>query len=192
MVFDLAAGNMQPKFMNMRKLISAALLLLAITAASCGGSKKITKQQRNDLQDTYETFKRELPEAIVTMDGDKVKVVLAEAVLFKINSADINPDYLPSLLKMAKVLNKYPKTNIIISGFTDITGTEEYNKTLSEKRAASAKAVLVQDEVASGRIYAWGLGAKNPIASNDTELGRKQNRRVEFVIMYDYKEKKEK
>ena len=176
----------------MKRLISAALLLLAITAASCGGTKKITKQQRNALEDTYESFKRELPEATVTMDGDKVKVVLAEAVLFKINSAEINEDYLPSLGKMAKVLNKYPQTSIIISGFTDITGTEEFNKTLSEKRANSAKTVLVKESVASDRIYAWGLGAKNPVASNDTELGRKQNRRVEFVVMYDYKEKKEK
>lgn len=172
----------------MKRIFTFAIAALAITIASCGGSKKITKEQRNDLKDTYESFKRELPEAIVSMDGDKVKLVLAEAVLFKINSSDINQDYIPSLGKMSKILNKYPKTNILISGFTDITGTEEYNKTLSEKRASSAKAILVNNNVMNNRIHAWGMGAKNPIADNDTELGRKQNRRVEFVIMYDYKE----
>ena len=176
----------------MKRIFTFAIAALAITIASCGGSKKITKEQRNDLKDTYESFKRELPEAIVSMDGDKVKLVLAEAVLFKINQSDINQDYVPSLGKMAKILNKYPKTNILISGFTDITGTEEYNKNLSEKRANSAKSILVNNNVMSNRIHAWGMGAKNPIADNDTELGRKQNRRVEFVIMYDYKEDKQK
>lgn len=168
-------------------LVCAVLLTLGL--ASCSKTKKLAKQH-GDLKDTYETLKREMPEADVTMDGDKVKVILPEAVLFKINSADMNRDYFPILKKMANVLNKYDKTNILITGYTDATGSAEYNEQLSQKRAESARDVLVKDNIKASRIHIWGLGAKNPVADNKTEEGRKQNRRVEYVIMYDYKEVK--
>jgi outer membrane protein OmpA-like peptidoglycan-associated protein len=171
----------------MRKVITlVCAVILTLGLASCSKTKKLAKQHE-DLKDTYETLKKEMPEAQVTMNGDKVKVVLPEAVLFKINSADMNRDYFPILEKMANVLNKYDKTNILITGYTDATGTTEYNEQLSKKRAESARDVLVNDKVNTNRIHIWGLGPKNPVASNDSEEGRKQNRRVEYVIMYDYK-----
>lgn len=163
--------------------------MMAVAVTSCSKSKKLARQH-DDLKDTYETLKREMAEAQVTMEGEKVKVVLPEAVLFKVNSAEMNRDYFPILAKMAAVLNKYSKTNILITGYTDITGTEAYNLDLSKRRAESARAVLVDNKVKPGRIHIWGLGAKNPIADNKTEEGRKQNRRVEYVIMYDYKGEK--
>jgi outer membrane protein OmpA-like peptidoglycan-associated protein len=115
---------------------------------------------------------------------------LPEAVLFTINSAELNKDYLPIMGKMATVLNKYPKTSILITGYTDATGSDEYNLELSKKRAESAKTVLIQNKINTNRIFTWGLGSKNPIADNKSVEGRKQNRRVEYVIMYDYKAEK--
>jgi outer membrane protein OmpA-like peptidoglycan-associated protein len=173
--------------MNKFFLLSLSVLVLAVT--SCSKTKKLAKQH-DDLLDTYVTLKRDMPEAQVSMDGEKVKVVLPEAVLFTINSAEVNREYYPVLGKMAAILNKYPKTNILITGFTDITGTAAYNNNLSLKRAESAKSILQEYKVKSNRMFTWGLGASNPIADNDTESGRNQNRRVEYVILYDYKEGK--
>jgi outer membrane protein OmpA-like peptidoglycan-associated protein len=174
----------------MKKVITlVCAVMLTLGMASCSKTKKLAKQHE-DLKDTYETLKKEMPEAQVTMEGDKVKVVLPEAILFKVNSADMNSEYFPILTKMSSVLNKYKKTNILITGYTDITGTTEYNEQLSKKRADNARDLLVNNAVKSSRIYVWGLGPKNPVADNKTEEGRKQNRRVEYVIMYDYKDVK--
>jgi outer membrane protein OmpA-like peptidoglycan-associated protein len=174
----------------MKKILFYALsVCLAFSIASCHHTKKLTKQQKDDLEDVYKSLKEEMPEANVTMDGDKVKVVLPESVLFNKNEADLNKSYLPILGKMAGVLNKYPKTAILISGYTDNAGTETYNMDLSKKRAQSAKQIFVNDNVNGGRIHTWGRGEKDPIAGNDTEAGKAQNRRVEYIIMYDYKPK---
>lgn len=169
----------------MRKFLLLALSVLALGAASCSKTKKLAKQH-NDLLDTYNTLKKEMAEAQVTMEGEKVKVVLPEAVLFRINSAELNKDYFPILKKMSGVINKYPRTSVLITGFTDKTGTDAFNVDLSNKRAQSAKQVLVDNGVKDGRVFTWGLGSKDPVADNNTEEGRKQNRRVEYVILYDY------
>ena len=172
----------------MKKILFLSAIV-AISLSACSKTKKLAKQH-DDLKDTYETLKRDMSEAQVTMEGEKVKVVLPEAVLFTINSADLNKDYLPILGKMATVLNKYGKTSILITGYTDATGSDAYNLDLSKKRAESAKAVLLDNKVKASRIFTWGLGSKNPIADNKTDDGKKQNRRVEYVIMYDYKAEK--
>lgn len=171
----------------MKRILTLVFALVTLFAMpSCNKTKKLA-QNRNDLQDTYETLKRELPEANITYKDDKVKVILPEAVLFNVNSADIQSGYLASFTKIANVLNKYKKTSILITGFTDISGTKELNDKLSLERAENAKKILVENNVRDKRVYTWGFGSKNPIATNETEIGRKQNRRVEFVILYDYK-----
>lgn len=172
-----------------KALFLAAISLVTLVATSCSRTKKLAKQH-DDLKDTYETLKQDMSEAQVSMEGEKVKVVLPEAVLFTINSAELNKDYLPIMAKMAAVLNKYPKTSILVTGYTDATGTGDYNLELSKKRAESAKAILIENKVCENRILTWGLGPKNPVGDNNTVEGRKQNRRVEYVIMYDYKAEK--
>ncbi|KAA5535012.1 OmpA family protein [Taibaiella lutea] len=172
--------------MNRISLIISAVLV-AIFAVSCSHSKKMTKQHHKDLQDVYTTLKNEMPEALVTMSGERVKVVLPESVLFKVNDAELNKEYLPILQKMATVLNKYDKTMILITGHTDITGTEARNMELSKQRAENAKKVFIDFKVKESRMYTWGRGATEPVSDNNTETGRKQNRRVEYIIMYDYK-----
>jgi outer membrane protein OmpA-like peptidoglycan-associated protein len=174
----------------MKKALFLVVMAVAtLGMASCSKTKKLAKQH-NDLQDTYKMLKEEMAEAEVSMEGEKVKVVLPEAVLFTINSAELNKEYLPIMAKMATVLNKYPKTSILITGYTDATGSDDFNLGLSKKRAENAKTVLIQNKINSDRIFVWGLGSKNPVADNNTVEGRKQNRRVEYVIMYDYKAEK--
>src|ERR1700744_2395256 len=155
----------------MKKILLYALsILMTCAIASCSHSKKLTKQHHKDLEDVYKSLKAEMPEAMVTMEGDRVKVVLPESVLFSKNSAELNKDYLPILAKMAGILNKYQKPSIMISGYTDITGTDAYNMELSKKRAENAKQVFVNDNVKDLRMYTWGRGAKDPIADNGTEV----------------------
>lgn len=173
--------------MTMKRILLLSFAFIAIGSAGCSESKKLAKQH-NHLLDTYKTLQAELPEAKVSMQGDKVKVILPEAVMFAVNKSDITLEYLPVMKRIAGILNKYPKTNILITGYTDITGTLEYNNVLSIERANSTKGVLIGNKVKANRIFTWGLGPKNPIADNDTEVGRKQNRRVEFVVLYDYEE----
>lgn len=168
-------------------LLFAFATLFAFFAISCSQSKRMAQKHHKDLEDVYATLKSEMPEALVTMGGERVKVVLPESVLFKVNDAELNRNYLPILQKMATVLNKYDKTVILITGHTDVTGTEARNMELSKQRAENAKKVFADFKVKPARIYTWGRGSAEPVADNNTETGRKQNRRVEYVIMYDYK-----
>jgi outer membrane protein OmpA-like peptidoglycan-associated protein len=174
--------------LNITRLSYCLVLTLAtLLCFACGSSKKITTKQKSELQETYESIKKEMAEAEVTLLDDRIKVVLPEAVLFNINESDIHKEYLPILTSMGKLLNRYPKTSILITGFTDNTGTDALNNTLSQKRAESAATVLEKAGVDKGRLHTWGLGKRSPIADNKTETGRKQNRRVEYVILYNYK-----
>lgn len=167
-------------------LVSGAGLMT--TATSCKAKKQATAKQRKDMKEVYETVSKALPEAKVTYEDDKVKIVLPEALLFEVNSSVINQGYLPSLAKLATVLNKYPKTSVLVTGYTDISGNLEANEKLSWERAESAKAALLNNEVKNKRVYTWGFGPKNPVATNETLEGRQQNRRVEFVILYNYQD----
>jgi outer membrane protein OmpA-like peptidoglycan-associated protein len=90
---------------------------------------------------------------------------------------------------LINVLNKYPDTDIKILGHTDNKGTDAYNQGLSERRAASVSSYLKDHGISSSRVSTKGMGENDPIASNDTEEGRSQNRRVEFVITANEKMK---
>ena len=124
-----------------------------------------------------------LPGAQVERAGEGIKLVLGEnAVRFDTNKATLTSVAKANLDKLVPVLNQYPDTNIQIYGYTDSTGSAEYNLNLSNQRAASVKAYLAGKGLASGRFVTTGLGIADPIATNDTPEGRSQNRRVEFAI----------
>lgn len=172
----------------MKKIIYYAILLTMSLAFlnACGTKKSISKKEYNDLVKTYNELQKNLPNAKLELKDDRINVTLGENLLFELNKYDINVNYHSALTEMAKTLNKYPKTNILISGYTDNTGTQKINQELSKKRADAAKDFLIARQVDPKRIYTWGLADRNPIATNDTPEGRSQNRRVEFVIMYNY------
>jgi outer membrane protein OmpA-like peptidoglycan-associated protein len=91
---------------------------------------------------------------------------------------------------LAGVLTKHPKTSILVTGYTDATGSDELNNKLSWLRAESAKAELLQNSIKNKRVYTWGFGSKNPVATNDTPEGRTLNRRVEVIVLHDYQGQK--
>ncbi|MHC5353477.1 OmpA family protein [Myroides sp. LJL115] len=152
-------------------------ILGGVVGGTAGGiiGNKMDKQAR-EIEQT-------IPGAQVERVGEGIKLVLGEnSVNFDLNKSSLTPKAKENLDKLAAVFKQEPNTDISIYGYTDNTGREEYNLSLSKQRAASVKQYLAQQGVAANRMTTDGLGIADPIASNDTEAGRAKNRRVEFAI----------
>jgi outer membrane protein OmpA-like peptidoglycan-associated protein len=132
--------------------------------------------------------------AEVVREGDELKVTFAEKILFDFDSSALKAASQAQLDQVAGVLAKYPETNIVVKGHTDAKGSDEYNQRLSERRAAAVMNYLEDQGVGGSRITARGYGESMPVASNDTEDGRAENRRVELSIKVtdEFREKAEK
>ncbi|HYH57138.1 MAG TPA: OmpA family protein [Anseongella sp.] len=128
-------------------------------------------------------LRRELPGAQVERARGGIKVTFASGILFPVNAASLSPEAQLHIAKLAEILNRFPETRILVEGHTDITGTTEYNKVLSEKRAASVKEYAVTLGVDPARVGTAGHGEARPVATNSTEKGREKNRRVEVFIL---------
>jgi outer membrane protein OmpA-like peptidoglycan-associated protein len=120
--------------------------------------------------------------ATVEREGDMLRVTFESAILFDVDKADLKSSARDNLTKVSGVLNEYPDTDLVIEGHTDSQGSDAYNQTLSERRADSVKAFLMDQGVSQNRLRTKGYGELAPIASNDTPEGRSQNRRVEVKI----------
>lgn len=137
----------------------------------------------NKMDKQAKQIKETLPGAQVERVGDGIKITLGEnTVNFNFDSSNLTESTKINLDKLATVLADNPDTNINIFGYTDSKGTDSYNKTLSGQRAGAVKNYLAMKGVASSRMVTVGRGELDPIATNDTDAGRAQNRRVEFAI----------
>ena len=124
-----------------------------------------------------------LPGAGVERVGEGIKLVLGEnAVRFDTNKSTLTAGAKSNLDKIIPVFKEYADTNITIFGYTDSTGSADYNLKLSGERAASVKNYLASKGLSVTRFNVQGLGIADPIASNETPDGRSKNRRVEFAI----------
>lgn len=119
----------------------------------------------------------------VTRVGDQIILNMPSNVTFGVNQSDVQPQFQNVLNSVSLVLQKYNQTLVDIVGYTDSTGSDSYNLTLSQQRATAVARVLSQFGVDSRRFFVEGRGKANPIASNSTEAGRSQNRRVEIQII---------
>lgn len=119
----------------------------------------------------------------VTRDGDNLILNMPSNVTFPVNSSAIQPEFRETLLSVANTLSEYEKSYIDVYGHTDSTGTDEYNQSLSERRADSVANFLANSGVQRARVETRGYGESQPIASNSTEEGRATNRRVELKIV---------
>lgn len=115
-------------------------------------------------------------------DLDAIKLVMGDAVLFPTGKYSLSADAQAVLSRVAYNLDQFPDTDITVVGFTDNTGSEQLNKTLSEERAQSVASYLESHGVSASRVKTLGEGWNDPIASNETAAGRAQNRRVEIYI----------
>ncbi|HXV37540.1 MAG TPA: OmpA family protein, partial [Myxococcota bacterium] len=119
----------------------------------------------------------------VTRAGDELILNMPGNITFEVDRADIRASFYDVLNSVVLVVKEFDKTIIEISGYTDSTGSDSYNQTLSERRAASVGGYLTSQGVAAGRVVTKGFGERYPIASNDTPAGRESNRRVELKLV---------
>ena len=122
-------------------------------------------------------------QAQVKKEGNALVINLPGGVTFASDSANITSSFYSALNGIAQSLNNYPETRIQVNGYTDSTGNDAHNQELSQKRANAVAQYLIAQGVSSNRIIANGFGSSNPIASNSTQEGRLQNRRVEIKIL---------
>jgi outer membrane protein OmpA-like peptidoglycan-associated protein len=151
----------------------------AIIGAVVGGAAGAIIGHQMDQQALE--LEQNIPGAKVQRVGEGIAIVFDSGLLFGVDSEVIMGDARTNLDALAASLAKYPDSDLMIVGHTDATGTDSYNLGLSKRRAASASAYLRSHGVARG-IKALGRGETEPIASNDTDEGRQQNRRVEIAI----------
>jgi outer membrane protein OmpA-like peptidoglycan-associated protein len=152
----------------------------AIIGATVGGAAGAVIGHQMDKQ--AKEIETAIPDAKVERVEEGIVVEFSNAVLFGFNKSDLSTDAKVTLDKLVSVLNTYPDTNIEIQGHTDSKGTEEYNQTLSVKRATSVSDYLAVKQINSTRLTIKGFGETAPKYDNTTDEGRAQNRRVEFLI----------
>ena len=119
----------------------------------------------------------------VVRDGDSLLLNMPSQVTFDVDSSAVKPEFRNTLNDVAATLVQYESTYIDVYGHTDSTGSDAYNQTLSERRAQSVSSYLSTRGVQSARLASRGFGESQPVASNTTEDGRAQNRRVEIRIV---------
>lgn len=112
----------------------------------------------------------------------KIKITFPSDITFGVNSFAINDDFKLTLKEFSVSLLKYTDYKMTIFGHTDNTGTEKYNLDLSLKRASSIKDELVKNGISSDNIVVVGKGESEPTDSNNTDVGRNKNRRVEIKL----------
>ena len=127
-----------------------------------------------------------IPGAEVEKRDDSILVNFQSQLLFDSGSSSLNPGAYDGLRSLARTLNNYPKSHVIIKGHTDNSeGSESFNQQLSEQRADRVRNFLISERVAPSRITSLGFGESLPVATNVTRDGKAQNRRVEIEIRPD-------
>lgn len=152
----------------------------AIIGAVVGGAAGAIIGHQMDQQ--AKEIDQSIPGAKVERVGEGIQVTFESGLLFDFDSDVIKPTAAANLQELARSLNKFGNSNVLIVGHTDSQGDDAYNMSLSQRRANSASAYLQSQGVPSTRISTSGRGEAEPVASNDTEVGRSQNRRVEVAI----------
>lgn len=143
-------------------------------AASARNDAERARSSEADMQRRLAELKaKETERGIVVTLGD---------VLFDTGSAQLRGGAADNLNKLVSFLNQYSDRRVLIEGHTDNVGSAAYNQRLSQQRAESVRQRLVQGGIAYQRMSVAGMGLERPVASNSTETGRQQNRRVEIVI----------
>jgi outer membrane protein OmpA-like peptidoglycan-associated protein len=152
----------------------------AIIGAVVGGAAGTVIGNRMD--DQADKLARALEGAQVSRVGEGIAVTFDSGILFPFDSSELTSEARSNLRKLADSLGAETRTNVMIVGHTDSDGRDAYNQQLSERRGQSAEDHLASLGVASSRLSVRGRGEAEPIASNESEEGRRQNRRVEVAI----------
>lgn len=155
----------------------------AVIGGVVGGTAGVLIGKKMDNQ--AEKIGNEIPGADVERVDNSILITFDEnsGVHFDTNQSKIPADSKVVLDKLAKVFNEYPNTNILVVGHTDSSGNDDYNMTLSEKRAKSVTNYLISDGIAASRFETVWYGETQPTHDNTTAEGRAKNRRVNLAIV---------
>jgi outer membrane protein OmpA-like peptidoglycan-associated protein len=145
-------------------------------------AEQARQQAENDRAQMRARMLQQLNQVLQTRDTARGLIVNMPDVLFDTGKADLKTSARERLAKVAGILIAYPDIHVEIDGYTDSTGSLEFNERLSQQRAESVRSYLGSQGVNSSTITTQGFGPNNPIASNETASGRQQNRRVELVV----------
>ena len=163
---------------NTESTLIGAAIGAAVGGGAGAGIGNMMDNQERDMRQALAASDA----AAVRREGNLLAISLKGDVTFDTASSIVRPGLYNEIDRIANVLGQYPQTLIRVEGHTDSTGSEDYNMNLSGRRAEAVKNLLLQRGVASTRIETMAFGESSPIASNDTEAGRMQNRRVEIKV----------
>lgn len=162
---------------------TSGTLIGAVVGALAGGAAgHYMDEQQHAMEQRLARQRAAKQLHIVRMGRDALRVGVASDYSFAVDSAQLTPGAEQAFASIAGVLRQYKKTIIHVVGFTDSTGTAQYNRKLSVRRARAVADYLISQGVSAGRIRIAGRGETQPVASNATAAGRARNRRVDIVI----------
>ena len=157
---------------------NAVLIGAGVGALVGGGIGSYMDKQEADLRERLRDSG-----VSVTRVGDDIILNMPGNVTFSSNSTDLKPDFYEVLNSVSLVLNEYNRSIIDIEGHTDSDGSDQFNIDLSTRRAQSVADYLTSQQVDRRRLKVFGIGEREPIATNRTARGKAQNRRVEIKIV---------
>ena len=155
----------------------------ALIGAGVGGLTGAATGGYMDVQESKLRQKLTGTGVQVAREGDSIRLIMPNSITFNTNESVLKSSSNAVLDSVALVAKEYDKTKLQVIGYTDSTGNDKINIPLSERRAAAVANYLSLRGVAGARISSYGAGAANPIASNATEEGKAQNRRVEITLI---------
>lgn len=152
----------------------------AILGAVLGGAAGAAIGHQMDEQ--AEELDDELENAEVERVGEGIQITFDSGILFDFDSSNLREEARVNLRELAESLREYEGTRVLVVGHTDARGSDDYNQSLSERRSGAARVYLMELGIQGDRIDAVGRGETEPVASNETDAGRQENRRVEVAI----------
>ncbi len=154
----------------------------ALIGAGIGGLTGAAIGRYMDQQEAELRAQLEGTGVSVTRVGNQIVLNMPSNITFGVDSATVQPQFNETLISVGLVLRKFNKTIIDVYGHTDSSGSDQYNQDLSQRRAVSVATILANQGVDQRRFFIEGRGEEDPIASNASESGRSQNRRVEIQL----------
>jgi outer membrane protein OmpA-like peptidoglycan-associated protein len=140
-----------------------------------------SEREKAELEARAQALQQQLAE-MNAKQTDRGMVLTLGDVLFDTGQATLKAGAQSTIDRLAEFLRDSPESTVVIEGHTDSVGSDDYNMQLSQRRADAVRMELLNRNVVSTRVSAAGKGESAPIASNDTDAGRQQNRRVEIII----------
>jgi outer membrane protein OmpA-like peptidoglycan-associated protein len=183
------AQRQQAAALAQQQQAEAATAAAQQAAAEADRQRQEAESQKQDAIRQKEEMRArllaQLNQVLQTRDTARGLIVSMPDVLFDFNKYTLKPEARERLARISGIVLAYPDLKLQIEGYTDSIGSDEYNQTLSDKRAEAVRDYLVSSGVSINNVSAQGMGKADPVADNSTAAGRKLNRRVEMIVSGD-------